>query len=76
MRNAPLSTRPSWSALASKSAWVLVKVRQAIIADKMWFTMIDDTEQLASLPQINRDYGSSLNQRARGLGGRRQRTAV
>jgi len=45
------------------------KVRQAIVADKMWFTMIDEKEQLSSLPQINRDYGTSLNARARGLGG-------
>lgn len=45
------------------------KVRQAIIDDKMWFTMISEDEQLSSLPQIDRDYGSSLNQRARGLGG-------
>src|SRR5262245_16238716 len=44
-------------------------VRKAIIADKMWFTMIADNEQLSSLPQINRMYGTSLNQRARGLGG-------
>jgi hypothetical protein len=45
------------------------EVRQAVIADKMWFTMIDDTEQLSSLPQISKAYGTSLNQRARGLGG-------
>jgi hypothetical protein len=45
------------------------KVRKAVIADMMWFTMIDEKEQLSSLPQINRDYGSSLNARARGLGG-------
>jgi hypothetical protein len=45
------------------------KVRQAIIADKMWFTMIDEKEQLSSLPQINKEYGTSLNARARGLGG-------
>jgi hypothetical protein len=45
------------------------KVRAAILADKMWFTMIAQSEQLSSLPQINRDYGTSLNQRARGLGG-------
>jgi hypothetical protein len=45
------------------------KVRQAIIADKMWFTMIDEKEQLSSLPQINKAYGTSLNARARGLGG-------
>jgi alpha-glucosidase len=45
------------------------KVRKAIIDDKMWFTMIDEKEQLSDLPQIARDYGTSLNQRARGLGG-------
>jgi hypothetical protein len=44
-------------------------VRQAVIKDKMWFTMIADNEQLSSLPQINKQYGTSLNQRARGLGG-------
>jgi hypothetical protein len=45
------------------------KVRQAIIDDEMWFTMIAEDEQLSSLPQINRTYGTSLNRRARGLGG-------
>jgi hypothetical protein len=45
------------------------KIRQAIIRDKMWFTMIADDEQLSSLPQISRTYGTSLNARARGLGG-------
>ncbi|HKU45200.1 MAG TPA: hypothetical protein VJR89_43875 [Polyangiales bacterium] len=45
------------------------QVREAILREKMWFTMIADTEQLSSLPQIARDYGTSLNQRARGLGG-------
>jgi hypothetical protein len=45
------------------------KVRAAVLADKMWFTMIAQSEQLSSLPQIDRDYGTSLNQRARGLGG-------
>jgi len=45
------------------------KVRQAVIADKMWFTMIDEDEQLSSLPQISKAYGTSLNARARGLGG-------
>jgi hypothetical protein len=45
------------------------KVRQAVLADKMWFTMISDKEQLSSLPQINKAYGTSLNARARGLGG-------
>jgi hypothetical protein len=44
-------------------------VRKAIIADKMWFTMIDEKEQLSSLPQIDKAYGSSLDRRARGLGG-------
>jgi hypothetical protein len=44
-------------------------VRKAIVADKMWFTMIAENEQLSSLPQINTQYGTSLNQRARGLGG-------
>lgn len=45
------------------------KVRDATVKDKMWFTMIGEEEQLSSLPQIERDYGTSLNQRARGLGG-------
>jgi hypothetical protein len=45
------------------------KVHAAALADKMWFTMISDKEQLSSLPQINKQYGTSLNQRARGLGG-------
>lgn len=45
------------------------KIRQAILADKMWFTMIDEKEQLSSLPQISKTYGTSLNARARGLGG-------
>jgi len=45
------------------------QVRQAILADDMWFTMIADDEQLSSLPQINSTYGTSLNARARGLGG-------
>jgi hypothetical protein len=44
-------------------------VRQAIIRDKMWFTMIAEDEQLSSLPQIDRQYGTSLDRRARGLGG-------
>lgn len=44
-------------------------VRKAILADKMWFTMIADDEQLSSLPQIDKMYGTSLNRRARGLGG-------
>ena len=35
----------------------------------MWFTMIAEDEQLSSLPQIDRAYGTSLNARARGLGG-------
>jgi hypothetical protein len=45
------------------------KVRQSITSESMWFTMISQGEQLSSLPQINRDYGTSLNARARGLGG-------
>jgi hypothetical protein len=45
------------------------KVRQPVLSSKMWFTMIDNTEQLSSLPQINKSYGTSLNARARGLGG-------
>jgi len=44
------------------------KIRKAMIDDKMWFTMIDEDEQLSDLPQIDRMYGTSLNQRARGLG--------
>jgi hypothetical protein len=44
------------------------KIRKAMVADKMWFTMIDEDEQLSDLPQIERAYGTSLNQRARGLG--------
>ena len=31
------------------------EVREAIIADKMWFTMIAEDEQLSSLPQIDQD---------------------
>jgi hypothetical protein len=45
------------------------KVRQAVIADDMWFTMIAEDEQLSSLPQIERMYGSAFDARARGLGG-------
>jgi hypothetical protein len=45
------------------------KVRKSIISQKMWFTMIAQSEQLSSLPQINMQYGTSLNARARGLGG-------
>ena len=44
-------------------------VRQATIADDMWFTMIAEDEQLSSLPQIDSTYGTSLDRRARGLGG-------
>jgi hypothetical protein len=44
-------------------------VRQAILDDQMWFTMIAEDEQLSSLPQIDRAYGTSLDRRARGLGG-------
>ena len=44
-------------------------VRAPVISSKMWFTMIGQEEQLSSLPQINRQYGTSLNARARGLGG-------
>jgi hypothetical protein len=45
------------------------EVHAATLADKMWFTMIAEDEQLSSLPQIDRTYGTSLNRRARGLGG-------
>jgi hypothetical protein len=45
------------------------KVRQPVLSQKMWFTMIGQEEQLSSLPQINKQYGTSLNARARGLGG-------
>jgi hypothetical protein len=48
--------------------WSNEAVREAGVADRMWFTMIDSTEQLSSLPQINRDYGAALDARARGLG--------
>ena len=44
------------------------EIHDAMLDDKMWFTMIDEDEQLSSLPQIERAYGTSLNQRARGLG--------
>jgi hypothetical protein len=44
-------------------------VRRAIRAENMWFTMISQDEQLSSLPQIDRQYGTSLDARARGLGG-------
>jgi hypothetical protein len=43
-------------------------IHQAVLADKMWFTMISQSEQLSSLPQINKQYGTSLNARTRGLG--------
>jgi hypothetical protein len=42
--------------------------RKSVIADKMWFTMISEKEQLSSLPQISKAYGTTLNARARGLG--------
>jgi hypothetical protein len=44
-------------------------VRAKIVSEKMWFTMIAENEQLSSLPQISKTYGTSLNARARGLGG-------
>jgi hypothetical protein len=44
-------------------------VRQAVLKDEMWFTMIAESEELSSLPQIDQAYGTSLNARARGLGG-------
>lgn len=44
------------------------KVRKGVLDDKMWFTMISQAEQLSSLPQIDKQYGTSLNARARGLG--------
>lgn len=44
------------------------EIRDAMLADKMWFTMIDEDEQLSDLPQIDRAYGMTLNARARGLG--------
>lgn len=44
------------------------QIRDAMIADEMWFTMIDEDEQLSDLPQIDRMYGTSLDRRARGLG--------
>lgn len=44
-------------------------VRKAILDDEMWFTMIAENEELSSLPQIDRQYGMSLDARARGLGG-------
>jgi hypothetical protein len=44
------------------------EVRSKVVAEKMWFTMISDDEQLSSLPQISKTYGTSLNARARGLG--------
>jgi hypothetical protein len=45
------------------------QVREAVLAEDMWFTMIAEDEQLSSLPQISSTYGTSLNARARGLGG-------
>jgi hypothetical protein len=48
--------------------WSNEKVREPALSKAMWFTMIGQKEQLSSLPQINKQYGTSLNQRARGLG--------
>jgi hypothetical protein len=45
------------------------ELRAKIVSEKMWFTMIAEDEQLSSLPQISKVYGTSLNARARGLGG-------
>jgi hypothetical protein len=43
-------------------------VRQALIDGGMRFTLIATSEELSSLPEIAARYGTSLNQRARGLG--------
>lgn len=48
--------------------WSNEKVRGPALSKGMWFTMIGQKEQLSSLPQINKQYGTSLNARARGLG--------
>ncbi len=43
-------------------------VRQALINAGMRFTLIASSEQLSSIPEINRTYGSMYDMRARGLG--------
>ncbi len=42
--------------------------RKSIISQKVFFTLIAKSEQLSSLPEISKRYGTSLDERARGLG--------
>lgn len=42
--------------------------RKALISAKMRFALIAASEQLSDIPEIGAMYGTSLNQRARGLG--------
>jgi hypothetical protein len=42
--------------------------RQSIISQKVFFTLIAQSEQLSSLPEVSSVWGTSLDQRARGLG--------
>ncbi|MBN2576544.1 MAG: hypothetical protein JXP73_18415 [Deltaproteobacteria bacterium] len=44
------------------------ELRRAIISQKVFFTLIAESEQLSSLPEIGPVYGTSLDERARGLG--------
>ncbi len=44
-------------------------VRQALISSRMRFTLIAANEELSSIPEVNASFGTSLNWRARGLGG-------
>ena len=43
-------------------------IRQELIDSGMRFTMIAASEQLSSIPEVNAQFGTSLNMRARGLG--------
>jgi hypothetical protein len=42
--------------------------RQSLISQKVFFTLIAQSEQLSSLPEVSSVWGTSLDQRARGLG--------
>ena len=46
----------------------LDNARKSLISQKVFFTLIAQSEQLSSLPEISSVYGTSLDQRARGLG--------
>jgi hypothetical protein len=54
--------------LVKEMAGYRAGVRDALIAGGMRFTLIAGSEELSSLPEIAARYGTSLNQRARGLG--------